>query len=273
MSDESPTPEAAPAAEAPGPAPAEAAPAVTEVAPGADPVVESEPQGERDITALPEWAQEYVRELREENKGVRKAHEPYKGAFSHYNESEQEYLLSMVDTLGVDQAAGAQAMLSLSQQLLGIEQAGEEAAADPEIVQAAAAEGITAEQVQQIVADTVAKTQNDAAIIAEIDAEIVAAGFTPGTKESILLLDTALAWGEADLTKVAPAVNAHLGLPTPDAPVAEVVAKPAATFPSTPSVVSPVGDNFEEPAAIPKLGSQELRDRVTRRIQEASTPG
>lgn len=267
MSD-NPTPDAAPEA-APEAAPAEAAPD-----PSVQPEAVAEGSGELDIASLPPQAQEYIRELREEAKGGRKAHEPFKAAFSHFNEAEQEYLLNMVDTLGTNQDVGAQAMLELSQRMLGIEQQAEAAAEDSDLQEEAAAEGLSEDQYRELVRQEMQREQD----IARVEAETEAVGFDPASDEAEMLWDLAIALKEPDLSVVAPILRQKLGLPEPDAPAEEPAqieeAAPAREYPITATApVGTAGTNAEPQGEIPALGSDALRERVLRRINASGEPG
>ena len=228
--------------------------------------------GELDIAALPPQAQEYIRELREEAKSHRKAAEPLKHALSHFNQAEQEYLIGMVDKLGTDQDVGAQAMLNLSQKLLGIEAAAEEAASDPEAIAEAEASGISEQEYRQIVKEEMENEQRIASIVEETKA----AGFDPDEDEegAEMLWSMALALGEDDLASLAPLVRQRLGRDEPAGEAAPAVEEaPAAQFPVTAGINSGVADtNPETQREVPRLDSQELRDRVTRKLQGTS-PG
>lgn len=233
--------------------------------------------GELDITTLPQAAQDYIHELREEAKDRRKEHEPYKNAFSAYNEAEQEYLLNMVTTLAVDQETGAKAMKELSHRMLGIEEAAEEAANDPALQEEAAKEGLTEEQYRQVVREEMQQE----AMFAQIEAETIAVGFTPGTAEANKLWDLAVALGEDDLSKVAPIARQALGLPEPEAAeekevlqAADINPAPAESFPANAaSNAGSDGTNATEKSTPHPIGSPELRDQVTRRIEAANQPG
>lgn len=226
---------------------------------------------ELDISQLPEQAQEYIRELREEAKGYRKQYEPFKNAFSHFNEAEQEYLVNMVDQLGVNQDTGAQAMLDLSQRLLGIEAAAEEAANDPEAIQEAEDAGMTEEQYRAMVREELQQEQ----LLAQVEAETRAVGFDPESKEAQVLWDMAVSLNETDLTKVAPLVRQHLGLPDPEN--AEAQPDPEPEAPATerwPVNVGASGNgdtNAEDREPPPAIGSDALRERVRRRLE--ASPG
>lgn len=253
MSEDTPAPEATPE-----PAP-EAQPETPESAPAEG--------GEFNISDLPPQAQEYIHELREEAKSRRKEHEPYKQAFKHFNEEEQAYLLNLVDVLGVDEKAGAEAMQQLSGQLLGIDQAAEEIKDDPEIQEQAKVEGITPEQVEQIIA----QKQQEAKLIAQVEAETKALGFEPGTQEAQTLWDLSLALKQPDLSKVAPLARQHLGIEDPEAtPTPEPSAE---EFPIPVTTQGSPTDAPSEGAPHPALGSQELRERVARKMQAATQPG
>jgi hypothetical protein len=210
------------------------------------------------------------KELREEAKANRKAKEPFK-VFEHFNQAEQEYLLNMVDTLGVNQEAGAQAMLDLGQKLLGIEAAAEEAVT-PEAIEEAKEHGFDEDQYRQMVREEMEQQQQVAAIYAETEA----AGFDPESEEAALLWDLAVTLNEPDLAKVAPIVRERLGLEAPvvEEPVVEVEEEPAAVFPRTPAIPTGTGGtNAEATPEPPALGSDELRERVARRIRESFEPG
>lgn len=267
MSDDISTPEGpgAGAAEAPA-APAPDAPA--------QPVPE-QGAAELDIASLPEQAQEYIKELREEAKGYRKTYEPFKKAFQHYNESEQQYLLNMVDVLGTDQDAGAQAMLTLSQQLLGIEQAGEAAAVDPEVQQAAEDMNLTPEAIRQIIREEQQadrqKVEEDA-LIAEVEAEAREIGLEPGSEDYYKVLNVAVAMEEEDLAKVAGMLG--LAKTAQPEPAPEPEPEPASEYPVTASVSQgTAGVNAEERQPPPPIGSDALRERVLRRINASDQPG
>ena len=267
MSDE--TPDVAP--EAPAPEAASPEPGAPEAAPEAAPV-ESE-SGEVDISSLPPATQEYIRELREEAKTGRIVHDPFKKAFSHFNQQEQEYLLNLVDTLGVNQDAGAEAMRRLSHQLLGIEEAADEVANDAEAIEEAAQAGMTEDQYRQMVREEMHQEQ----ILAEIYDETRAAGFDPESDEAMELWDLAVALNEKDLVKVAALWRQAKGIEEPAAeePAPEPEPEPlSAQFPKTATIPTGTGGtNAEETVAPPKLGSDELRERVRRRLEAASQPG
>lgn len=236
---------------------------------------EADSGGELDIATLPTQAQEYIRELREEAKAGRKAHQPYKQAFEHFNQAEQEYLLNMVDTLGVNQDVGAQAMRDLSSQLLGIEAEVAEVSADAGVEEAAEEAGLTPAQVQEMI-----RSEREQEIaIAGVEAETKALGFTPGSPESLKLWDLAYALDETDLSKVAPLVHQYFGTePAPAegeaATAPEPDPEPAPEFPVTAAANVGVGDsNPSAPEAIPALNSPEMRERVLRRIEAHGQPG
>ena len=255
------TPDAAPVAE-PGEQVAGDQPGVSS---------ESDGAGEVDIASLPPSAQEYIRGLREEAKAGRKTHEPYKKAFESFNEAEQEYLLNMVDTLGVNQEVGARAMQTLSNQLLGIEAEAEAVAADPVVQEEAAAAGLTPIEVQEMI-----RTEREQEIaIAGVEAETRELGFEPGTPESLKLWDLAYALEETDLSKVAPLVHQYFGTAPAESEAAAAPApEPAPEFPVTAGSNAGVGDsNAGDPQPIPKIGSPEMRERVRRRIEAGSQPG
>ncbi len=264
-------------------------PEAPDVAPVAEPAdaeptteggaAESQPAegGELDISTLPQQAQEYIHELRDENRDKRKAHEPYKNAFSAYNEAEQEYLLNMVTTLAVDQESGAQAMLELSQKMLGIEQAAEETVADPQIQQAATEQGMTREEL----VSTVQQTMEQEKLYAAIEAETIAVGFDPKTVEAGELWDMAVALDEMELAKVAPLYRQFKGIPEPEAKeplkAADVNPEPEpdpSAFPVTAAANGGSdGTNAEDRQVPHAIGSQELRDQVLRRIAASDSPG
>lgn len=274
MSDISPdTPEAAP----------EAAPEADSATEGGAVSTPAE-SGEIDLSTLPQAVQDHIHELREEAKDRRKEHEPYKNAFSAYNEAEQEYLLNMVTTLAVDQKTGAEAMMGLAERMLGIEKAAEAAADDPELQEEAKDAGMTEEQYREMVRQEMQQEQ----MFAQIEAETRAVGFEPGTAEANKLWDLAVALDEDDLSKVAPIVRQHLGLPEPEgAPEAETKevlqaedinpepdTNPVVEFPKTAVAATTGADaNSADRPAPPKLDSPEMRDRVARRIAAANQPG
>lgn len=260
------------------PATPEAIPAEPEVAPDAAPAAE---EGTVDISTLPPEVQKYIHELRDENRDRRKEHEPFKNAFSAYNEAEREYLLNMVTTLAVDQEQGAKVMQELSNQLLGIEQAAQETLDDPVVQEEAAAAGMTKEELVAMVRQEMEQEQ----MFAAIEAETRSVGFEPGTDEAAKLWDMAVALNEMDLSKVAPLVRQHLGLPEPEGEKNEDVLQakdinPApepdrtVEFPKSGEIPQGSGGtNHEERKPPPPLGSQELNEQVRRRIESMSTPG
>lgn len=274
MSDESP----GDAGEAPAAVPAQGAAPVAEPgveAAGDQPVVsgEADAGAEVDIASLPPAAQEYIRQLREEAKDRRIKHDPYEKAFEHFNAAEQEYLLNMVDTLGVNQEVGAKAMQTLSNQILGIKQEAESVESDPVVQEEAAAAGLTPAEVQEMIR----KEREQEIAIAGVEAETRALGFEPGTPESIKLWDLAYALEETDLSKVAPLVHEYFGT-KPASAEGEAAAAPdpvpAPEFPVTAGINVGVGDsNAGEVTAAPKLDSPEMRERVRRRIEQAAQPG
>lgn len=239
--------------------------------------------GEIDLSTLPQAVQDHIHELREEAKDRRKEHEPYKNAFSAYNEAEKEYLLNMVTTLAVDQETGAKAMHELSQRMLGIEEAAEELQSD-EAVEEAKQQGMSEDDYRNMVRQELEQER----MFAQIEAETRAVGFEPGTAEANKLWDLAVALDEDDLSKVAPIARQALGLPEPEnaeaqpAPEAEgqvlqakdVNPEPAPEFPKTAAVAATGADaNPAERPTPPKLDSQEMRDRVARRIAQSNQPG
>lgn len=253
-------------------------PAVVEETPAAPAEVESE---QVDIESLPQAAQDYIHELREEAKDRRKENEPYKNAFSAYNEAEQEYLLNLVTTLAVDQEAGAKVMHELSSQLLGIEEAGEAVLEDPEVQKEAEDAGLSREELVQAVRAEIEQEK----MFASIEAETKAVGFEPGTEEAGLLWDLAVALDEMDLSKVAPIARQRLGIDEPAAEEAEAAPEEPkevlqaedvnpVEYPKT-AVANQgtAGTNAEDRPTPPKLGSDELDDRVRRRIEAMSQPG
>ena len=251
----------------------EAAPP-TEGAPEVSPAPEE--GGDFDIATLPEQAQNYIKELREENRDRRKAHDPYKIAFSGYTDGEKEYLLDMVDTLGVDQTAGGQKMLDLAQRMLGIEVAAEETVADAEVQEEAAAAGLSPEEVAVIVKEQVEQER----LILEVQHETKELGIDPNSEEAYKLWDLAHRLQLDDLSKVLEISNQMNGI-VPEAPAEEAAPETGivsdgrqAEFPVTAGVqTGSGGTNADEKAPIPALGSDELRARVLRRIEEASVPG
>lgn len=266
-----PTPDPGGAAE---PAAAEPAPDLpTPAAPDAGAAVEG---GELDISTLPAQAQEYIRELREESKGRRIAHDPYDKAFSHFNDAEKEYLLGIVDTLGTDQEAGVQQIENLARQIKGIEDTAAEVAADPALQAEAAAEGLSEQEYRQIVQ----QEMEAQATIAEVENETRALGFEPGSVEAGILWDTTISMldrgQDVTMAQVAEMLAPQLGVTIPEADSstdpepAPVVAEPEPEFPSTPTIpAGTAGTNAEEkPAPLP-LGSQDLTQRVMRRFEQA----
>jgi len=255
------------------------APEAPEAAPATEggPVSAPVESGEFEIAALPQGAQDYIRELREEARDGRKAHEPYKNAFSAFNEAEQEYLLNMVTTVGVDQDAGAQIMHDLSTKMLGIEKEAEATVEDPVVTEAAEEAGMTREELTATVRAEMQQEQ----MFAAIEAETRAVGFDPGSKEAGELWDMAVALDELDLAKLAPLYRQAKGL-DPQEPEAEKEVLQAedinpstAEFPATAAATGGgTGDsNAGEQQTIHKIGSPELRAQVLRRIEESNTPG
>ena len=250
--------------------------ATPETAPAPEPTTEGGPPvspapaegGELDITTLPEQAQEYIKELREESRDRRKAYDPYKMAFAGYNDAEKEYLLEMVGTLSSDQEAGGKQMLDLAQRMLGIEQAAEAVEADPAVQEEAAKAGLTGEEVARMVKEQVEQER----MIIEVEEETRALGIDPSTEDALALWDLASRLEIDDLSKVL-AIQQTMNGEAP-APAAEPEPAPAAEFPATAAVpASTGGGNAEEPGPIAKLGSDELRAKVQARIAAASTPG
>lgn len=256
----------------------EDAPVAEELVATETPAEETKPE-EVDISSLPQAVQDHIHELREENKDRRKENEPFKHAFSAYNQAEQEYLLNLITTLAVDQETGAKAMRDLSSQLLGIEEAGEAVLEDADIQEEAAEAGLSREE---LVAAVRAEIEQEK-MFASIEAETKAVGFEPGTEEAGLLWDLAVALDEMDLSKVAPIARQRLGI---DEPADETPEEPKETlkaedinpepkeFPKTAVVNQGTsGTNHEDRKPPPALGSDELDDRVRRRIQEMSDAG
>lgn len=237
---------------------------------------ESQPgEGEKvDIATLPKAAQDYIQELRDENRDRRKANEPYKKAFSEYNESENDYLLNLITTIAGDTEAngrpGAKAMVALGERMQGIEAEAEAAVVDPDVQEKAAEAGMTKDDLVAMVR----QEMNQEKMFADIEAETVALGFTPGTPEASKLWDTAVALDEEDLSKVAPLVRTALGLDDPVAPEPEPEPKTSAVFPATVASNTNSGDtNSGEKTTPHKIGSDELRAQVLRRIEAANKPG
>ena len=216
-----------------------------------------------DIASLPAEAQAYIKELREESRDRRKAYEPYKDAFSEYNDSEKDYLLSMVTTLSTDQEAGANTMLELANRMLGVETAAEEAVA-PEAIEEAKEAGMSEQDYRELVREEV----NNERLVLEVKAETQELGIDPDSEEAYKLWDLATRLDMDDLTKVLPIYNQMNGI-TP-----EVASAAAPEFPKTAAVpASTGGANAEDRQAPPKVGSPEMRERVRARIEAANTPG
>jgi len=240
------------------------------------------PAEKLDIATLPEQAQEYIRELRDEAKQTRLAADPAKKALAHFNVEEQAYLLQMIDTMGVDEQAGATAFLELGKRMGGIEKEAEEVVADP-VMQAAAAEaGISREEL----VSTVRKEMEQEKAIAVAEAETRSLGFEPYTEEGDKLWDLAIALKEDDLSKVAPIARMALGLPEPEGEgqtdfdvgdgvkAADLDLQPTQDFPKTATLPASTSDvSTEERTPPPAIGSQELRERVMRRFEQANKPG
>lgn len=256
-------------------------------APPADsaPEVESSEDGQVDLSTLPAPVQEHIRELREEAKNNRVVHDPFKKAFQHFNEAEQQYLLQMIDTMGVDEKAGAAAFVELGIRMgADVPQEAVDTLEDPEVQQAADDAGLTREELVETIR---AEVEQDK-LIAAAEQETRDLGFEPYTPEADMLWDLAIAMKEDDLSKVAPVARLALGKepPAEEAPAEEAPKSgnevqedilgetDVPNFPATPTIPASTGDvNVENQVSIPKLGSDELRDRVMRRFEAANKPG
>jgi len=224
--------------------------------------------GDVDLASLPAEAQAYIKELREEARDRRKAHEPYKDAFSEYNDSEKEYLLNMVTTLSADQEAGAQTMLELANRMLGVEAVAEEAV-DPEAIEEAKEAGMSEKEYRELVREEV----NNERMVLEVKSETQELGIDPESEEAYKLWDLATRLDMDDLSKVLPIYNQMNGI-VPEGAGEEAAAEEEPEFPKTAAVpASTGGANTEDRKAPPKVGSAEMREKVRARIEAANTPG
>lgn len=242
-------------------------------APAEQPTSDLPPQtgeGEVDISTLPAPVQEYIKELREEARDRRKAHEPFKQVFDQYNARETELLLGMVNDLAVDQTKGATVMLNFAKQLLGDNVTAEEVQAVTEAVEEEAEEkGLTPEQVQQMIRE---QTEQEK-MIARVHDETRKLGFDPQSEQAHKLWDMAISLQEEDLSKVAPLVHQYFGTQpeTEEEPEPEPEPKPAGRFPATAGRGGSGETGLpEEPATPPPVKSDQMRARVMERLRASA---
>ena len=163
----------------------------------------------KDISKLPEEAQRYIKELREENADRRKSYEIYAKAFSKYDEPQQKGLLRMIQLLAEDTEEGAKLFRELADDILGApeptEKEGDEDMADKderplaEIVAEAVAQALEAQDSKYQEAETEAEREEFEKAVAYWDAEAKKLGYEPNTQAAADLFFMANRLGTSDL--------------------------------------------------------------------------
>lgn len=239
---------------------------------------------ELDIASLPDKAQTYIHELREESKSRRLEHEQFKKVFDTFTPDETEYLLDIIAPLGGDDDSmkiGAEKLRGLADQILGPLDEPAPAEDKPSMgveTEDKLSSGLTESEIRDIVSG---QTQQDKDI-ARIHKQTEDLGFELGTDGQKALWDLAVSPAiNGDLTKAAAALDAIYPELMPDgygdssdeqAPEAEAEEDKPSRFPAS-APASGAGKTAEpkEETSIPKLGSDELRARVRARMD--AVPG
>jgi len=165
----------------------------------------------KDITKLPEEAQRYIKQLRDENADRRKSYEIYEKAFSKYDEPQQKGLLRMIQLLAEDTEEGAKLFRELADDILGApeqpepkEEEGEDMADKDErplaeIVAEAVAAALEAQDSKYVEAETEAEREEFEKAVAYWDAEAKKLGYEPNTQAAADLFFMANKLGTSDL--------------------------------------------------------------------------
>ncbi len=247
------------------------------------PETDENEEAELDISTLPDQAQEYIHELREESKSRRQENAAIKKVFDTFTPNETQYLLDIIGPLGGDDEAmklGAEKMQVLALQILGeeVEKEVEKEAPSMSVEERGKAAGLTEAEIRSIVQG---QTQQDKDV-ARIHKQTEDLGFELGTDAQRALWDLAVSPAiNGDLTKAANALEAIYPELMPedwgvdsddidDDPEEEEEA-PSPRFAAN-AAASGAGKTAEtkEDASIPLLGSDELRAKVRARMEAAA---
>lgn len=232
---------------------------------------------ELDISTLPDKAQEYIHELREESKSRRQEHAQFKKVFDGFTPNETEYLLDIIAPLSGDDEAmklGAEKMKVLAAQILGEDETPEPTEETTtmgveETTDVVA--GLTEDEIREIVTG---QSQQDKDV-ARIHQQTEDLGFELGTDAQKALWDLAVSPAIAgDLKKAANALEAIYPELMPEGwGEDEDEADPGDGDEDTPefpasAAASGAGKTAEdkEEMSIPKLGSDALRAKVRARM-------
>ncbi len=233
-------------------------------------------EAEIDISTLPEQAQAYIHELREESKGRRKENAEIKSVFDAFTANETEYLMDIIKPLGGNDESmtiGAEKMQALVYQILGEpDDVKTDAAPDLKLVEdkEEVVPGLTEEQVREIVTGQTQQDQD----VARIHSQTEALGFELDTDGQRALWDLAVSPAiNGDLTKAAAALEAIYpelmpeGYGTEDNDDDEEDEEPTKFPASAPASGAGKTAEVTEAKGIPALGSEELRDKVRARME------
>ncbi len=233
---------------------------------------------ELDISTLPDKAQTYIHELREEAKSRRQEHAQFKKVFDEFTPNETQYLLDIIGPLGGDDEAmklGAEKMQTLVHQILGTEEPEAEVpdrspnlgVEEPE---EKLSSGMTEAEIREIVSG---QTQQDKDI-ARIHQQTEDLGFELGTDAQKALWDLAVSPAiNGDLTKAASALEAIYPELMPDSygsndDDGDDEEEATGRFPaSAPASGAGKTADQDETKSIPALGSDELRAKVMARLE------
>jgi hypothetical protein len=263
-------------------------------APPADDIPEALPEGDA-------FDRAYVEKLRDQAAKYRLESSTYRKAFSGYAPEEREALLEMIETLDKDPERGATQFRDVSYQLLGDEKfhAGapwaqaikQEVEAHVEEVKDQETGTVSADEVARIVqealeADREQRKQEEA--ISGVRAEVIAAGFEPGSEGYARTLYEAAHFTDGDVAAAAERVRRFLSAAEADAPASEettAAAEAAADAVSAPAPAPAPAKSWPVTATAGGAGAStapvdetpksfsDARARMRARLRQTAQPG
>ena len=175
----------------------------------------------------------YVEKLRREAAKYRDKYAEYRDAFADLDDLEKQFMLDTVRTVGRDPQAGALEFRRISQQMLGdsffegldlpTPASKEDEGSDDSLEEEGDAAMVTKEEVQELL-EAQRRQQEEAAskaeldrMVAEIHAELEAAGIERDSQGWVMALNTAAHVTDGDVAKAVDITRKALDLPAPEA--------------------------------------------------------